>query len=223
MPLANPNYTPIPHPKPASASSGSGSGPNASASSSSGEDYFQSFDAFYPFYLGEHSQPLTRRLHLVGTSVALTSFARVTASLIPLSAAFISRQLSKILGSPKLTSPGTVSALARVIKAIRGFAISTAFLRLSNSAMVLTAPGVRPNVGPGAAGLVRGSTTAAGGSEAMAALTWIAGGVVGAYAFAWISHFFVEKNRPATFTYPVWSLRGDLKMWWEVVTLQRAW
>ena len=32
------------------------------------------------------------------------------------------------------------------------------------------------------------------------------------YAMAWIGHFFVEKNRPATFTYPVWSFIGDWKM-----------
>ncbi len=32
------------------------------------------------------------------------------------------------------------------------------------------------------------------------------------YAFAWISHFFIEKNRPATFTYPLWSFMGDWKM-----------
>jgi hypothetical protein len=29
---------------------------------------------------------------------------------------------------------------------------------------------------------------------------------------AWIGHFFVEKNKPATFDYPLWSLRGDYKM-----------
>ena len=29
------------------------------------------------------------------------------------------------------------------------------------------------------------------------------------YGFAWIGHFFFEKNRPATFTYPLYSFIGD--------------
>ena len=37
---------------------------------------------------------------------------------------------------------------------------------------------------------------------------------ISAYGFAWYSHFFIEKNRPATFTYPIWSLLGDFKMFW---------
>ena len=41
------------------------------------------------------------------------------------------------------------------------------------------------------------------------------------YGFAWIGHFFFEKNRPATFKYPIYSLLGDFKLWFEVVSLQR--
>jgi hypothetical protein len=38
------------------------------------------------------------------------------------------------------------------------------------------------------------------------------------YGFAWVGHFVIEKNRPATFKYPFWSFIGDWKMWYLMLT-----
>ncbi len=42
------------------------------------------------------------------------------------------------------------------------------------------------------------------------------------YGFAWIGHFVIEKNRPATFKYPLWSFLGDWKMWALMLTRPHA-
>ena len=64
----------------------------------------------------------------------------------------------------------------------------------------------------------------------LAAGRWATGGwravalaPLSAYFWAWVGHFFVEHNRPATFIYPSYSLLGDFRMLAELATLQLAW
>jgi hypothetical protein len=49
---------------------------------------------------------------------------------------------------------------------------------------------------------------------------FLLGALVAGYAFAWVAHFFVEHNRPATFTYPFKSLASDWVMFGAFVTGQ---
>ena len=92
---------------------------------------FDTFEDFWPYYLGEHRDPVCRGLHYVGSTLGL---------------------------------------------AWLGAAVVTA-----NPLFVLP-------------------------------------GLVNGYAFAWIWHFFFEKNRPATFQHPFYSFAGDWKMYWYFLT-----
>lgn len=85
----------------------------------------QTYRDFWPFYLAEHSKPLTRGLHYAGTALVFVALA----------AAIWTRNWWLLL--------------------------------------------LMPAVG---------------------------------YGFAWLAHFTVEKNRPATFTFPFWSLFSDFRM-----------
>ena len=90
----------------------------------------QSYAEFWPYYLREHSLPITRWLHFVGTAMAV--------------------------------SLGVTAALT------------------------------------GRAELVPGM-------------------LVAGYGFAWVSHFTLEKNRPATFKYPFYSFAGDWVMFADML------
>ena len=92
---------------------------------------YTTFKSFYPFYLSQHSNPISRTLHYLGTSLVITLFVVV----------LINGQLKGLLLLP----------------------------------------------------------------------------IVG-YLFAWVGHFFFEKNKPATFTYPLYSLRADFLMLFEALS-----
>ena len=91
---------------------------------------FTSFRDFYPHYLGEHSHPVCRRLHLAGTALTLAAII----------AALVTRRWALLLAAP-----------------------------------------------------------------------------VAGYGLAWIGHYVFERNRPATFRYPLYSLLGDLAMFRDVL------
>ena len=48
-------------------------------------------------------------------------------------------------------------------------------------------------------------------------LRWLLLALVGGYGFAWIGHFVFEKNRPATFRHPFYSLMGDWAMFVDIL------
>jgi hypothetical protein len=49
---------------------------------------------------------------------------------------------------------------------------------------------------------------------------WFPAALLCGYGFAWIGHFGFQKNRPATFRQPLYSLMGDWVMYWQMLTGQ---
>ena len=47
---------------------------------------------------------------------------------------------------------------------------------------------------------------------------WLLGAPLCGYGFAWVGHFIFERNKPATFKYPWFSLMGDWRLWWDILT-----
>lgn len=52
---------------------------------------------------------------------------------------------------------------------------------------------------------------------------WLPVALAAGYGGAWIGHFAFEKNRPATFDNPVYSLRADWVMYWQMLTGRLSW
>ena len=46
---------------------------------------------------------------------------------------------------------------------------------------------------------------------------WFLASLTAGYGFAWFSHFFIEKNKPATFKYPGYSFIGAWAMFLEIL------
>lgn len=137
---------------------------------------YSTFEEFYPHYLSEHKQPVTRQWHYVGTTLFLLS----------------------ILVNPLLILPILSGGLT-------AYSAIPFFRHLSN--------------GLGEMGLFLSIYLIGGRLLTRSWLRTLIPLFVG-YGFAWIGHFGFEKNKPATFIYPTYSLMGDFRMIYDAIQRQ---
>jgi hypothetical protein len=64
-------------------------------------------------------------------------------------------------------------------------------------------------------GITLAVACAAGGVFTRRPLLVLAAPIVG-YGLSWVGHYVFEKNTPATFEHPVWSLKADFVMWTKI-------
>ena len=62
-----------------------------------------------------------------------------------------------------------------------------------------------------------GRACAAGHGRVSGNAWWLLGALFCGYGFAWVGHFFFEKNRPATFKHPLYSFAGDWVMFKDIL------
>ena len=55
------------------------------------------------------------------------------------------------------------------------------------------------------------------GASLILAINWLLAMPLVGYGFAWVGHFFFEKNKPATFKYPFYSFVSDWIMYKDIL------
>ena len=155
-----------------------------------------SFTEFYPFYLCQHLNYTCKLLHFIGTSIIIMMMIKsfdICLSFVP--ALFVGLSLRML----------TVSLDTGLIEGIQEMSylsiLALANLSLIGIAMIL---------------VFLYTNKVLSGSSFKGTLVLLVG-----YGFAWVGHFFYELNQPATFIYPIYSLLGDFRMWYELATSQR--